>query len=344
MGTASLYFIAMGLASTVTASVLPFLHKILGPIFMDSPGGLKQHASAVPVLGGCAIMLGLTTSLIFIRYTTNFPTGTLHSLRGILCGAAMIFALGLLDDLTKPRGVSIPLKLAVQALATLCLLGYGVHITLFDSPQLSYPLTFLWVLGLTNAFNLLDISDGLCIGQAVICALGLLLITLPAEHIYVNFCACALIGACLAFWPYNHATYYKTFLGDSGSTLLGFLLAALAMGADYSEQSNVGFLAPLLIFTIPIFDTAFVTLIRVTQGKNPLRGSPDHVALRLKQRGYTSKSILCFFLGSGLLFNVLAFVVTQMRTQGALTICSSCLLCCLAFAYYLARIRMPHEK
>ena len=343
MSTASLYLIAMGLAGLVTAGALPLLHRVLGPIFMDPPAGLKKHAHAVPVLGGCAILLGLVASLVFIRYTTHFPTGTLHSLRGILCGAAMIFALGLLDDLTKPRGVSIALKLAVQALAVVCLLGYGVHITLADWPQLSYPLTFLWVLGLTNAFNLLDISDGLCVSQALVCALGLLLIALPAELIYVNFCACALVGACIGFWPYNHAKRLKTFLGDSGSMLLGFLLAALAMGADYSQRSNVGFLAPLLIFAIPIFDTSFVSIIRLCQRKNPLRGSPDHAALRLQYKGLSAFRILTYFFGAGLLLNLLAFTVTQVRPIGALGICAAVLLFALTFAYYLSRIRMPHE-
>ncbi len=340
MNTLVLFAVAFLLAGIVTAGSLPLLHRTIGSLFIDAPYGIKQHKTTVPVLGGCAIMLGLAASLIFIRYTTNFPTGTLHSLRGILCGAAIIFALGVLDDMTKPRGVSIVLKLAIQSLAALCLLGYGVHIELFDSPQLSYPLTFLWVVGLTNAFNLLDISDGLCVGQAVVCSLGLLLITLPGEHLYVNFCACALLGSCIGFWPYNHAQHFKTFLGDSGSTLLGFLLSALAMGADYTQYSNVAFLAPLLIFAVPLFDTGFVSVVRLLQGKNPLRGSPDHAALRLAKLGLSSRSVLYIFLWIGLLFNLLAFTVTQVHCATALTIYGVTLAGWLAAAIFLARIRM----
>ena len=340
MNTLSLYSIALLLACAVAAGSLPFLRRMLGTVFMDPPGGLKTHTHTVPVLGGCAVMLGLTASLIFIRYTTNFPTGTLHSLRGILCGAAMVSALGILDDLTKPRGVTIALKLAVQALATLCLIGYGVHITLEGWPQLSYLLTFLWVIGLTNAFNLLDISDGLCVSQAVICALGLLLITLPGEQIYVNFCACALLGACIGFWPYNHAAKSKTFLGDSGSMLLGFLLAALAMGADYSTHSPVGFLAPLLMFTVPVFDTTFVSIIRLKTGKNPLRASPDHAALRLFKKGLSSRTVLSVFMMAGLIFNGLAFIVTKLQTPAALTVYVFTLVLWLLAGIYLTRIRM----
>ena len=170
--------------------------------------------------------------------------------------------------------------------------------------------------------------------------MGLLLITLPGEKIYVNFCACALLGACLGFWPYNHAQHFKTFLGDSGSTLLGFLLAALAMGADYSTQSPVGFLAPLLIFAIPIFDTSFVSFIRLIQGKNPLRGSPDHAALRLSQKGISNRTILIIFMTAGLIFNMLAWAVTQLQIFAALTIYIAALFIAAVAGFYLARIRI----
>lgn len=339
MNIVSLYLTALLLAAAVTAGSLPLLRRLLGPLFIDAPGGLKRHTHAVPLLGGCGLILGLSVSLIFIRYTTNFPTGTLHSLRGILCGAVIIFALGIWDDLTKPRGVGILFKLFAQSVAALCLVGYGIHISLEGWPALSYGLTFLWVIGLTNAFNLLDIRDGLCTGQAVICALGLLFITLPGEYIYVNFCACALLGACLGFWPYNHRRRSKIFLGDSGSTLLGFLLAALAMAADYSVHSHIGFLAPLLIFSVPLFDTSFVTLTRLAKHKNPLRGSKDHAALRLNKKGFSDKTVLTVFMTAGILFNILAFIVTQLKTPAALAVYTFSLLLWIAAGIYLSAIR-----
>lgn len=192
-------------------------------------------------------ILGTLTALTLIRFTTAFPSGTLHNLRGIFIGGTLIFLLGLADDLNKPKGVSVPVKLLVQALATAALIHYGVSIHAFTSPWIAYPLTFLWVVGLTNAFNLLDIMDGLCVSQAVVCTLGLAVIALPSEYVYVNFAALALLGACLAFWPYNHAKR-KIFLGDSGATFLGFMIAALSIGTGYSERSDWGFLAPLFIW------------------------------------------------------------------------------------------------
>ena len=344
MNTPHFYLLASLLACVVTAVCVPLLRKYAGRFFLDTPGGLKHHQGAIPAVGGGAIMMGLFASLIFIRLTTHFPTGTLHSLRGVLYGAIIIFILGLFDDTHKPAGVSIPIKLAGQIAATLCLIAYGTHLTLLDSAWVSYPLTFLWVVGITNAFNLLDISDGLCTGQAFVCTLGLYIISLPSEYIYVNFGACALAGACAGFWPYNHISHIKTFLGDSGSTLLGFLLAALSMGAGYSEYSYIGFLAPLLILAIPIFDTSFVTLIRLKQGKNPLLASPDHAAIRLAKVGFSPFSVLWIFVGAGIFFNLLAFLVSHTTGLIAGLIFLVALSLLLLAGWLLAIIRIDNEK
>ena len=340
MSEISLYLLSALIACAVTAGSMPLLHHFLAKYFLDVPSGIKKHKHAVPVLGGSAIFLGLSASLIFMRLATHFPTGTLHSLRGVLIGAGIIFLLGLADDLKKPKGLSAPVKLAVQALAAAVLILYGVRITLFNCPQLSYPLTFLWVIGITNAFNLLDIADGLCISQAVICATGLLFITLPTEFTYANFCACAVLGASIGFWPYNHQSKFKTFLGDSGSTLLGFLLAALACGSGYSENSNLGFLAPLLILAVPLFDTAFVALIRILQGKNPLQGSNDHAALRLQKAGVSRYHTLLLFIGAGLFFNILGFAVTQTDECSAAALYFLAFVLLTAAGIFLGQIRM----
>lgn len=305
-----LYLLCAFLSAAVTAGSLPVLRKFLAPFFLDAPGGLKRHKAPVPVLGGTAVFLGVAAGLIFIRLTTNFSSGTLHSLRGVLIGGGLIFALGLADDLRKPAGVSIPVKLAVQALAAAALIYYGVQIAVFPSPWIAWPLSFFWILGVTNAFNLLDIRDGLCVSQAVICTLGMTVIALPSEYIYVNFGAMALLGACLGFWPYNHLKN-KIFLGDSGSTLLGFLIAALAMGTGYSDHCNLGFLAPLLILAVPLYDTLFVMLARMLKGKNPLKGSNDHAPLRLQKLGLSNRRILLVYMAAGLFNNILAFALVQ---------------------------------
>jgi len=320
MNTVVLYPVCAGAAFLLASLALPLLRRFAASAFLDAPGGLKKHAKAVPVLGGSGIFMGVLGSLALIRLTTAFPSGTLHNLRGLFIGGTLIFLMGLADDFKKPKGLSVPVKLFIQALATAALIYYGVAIHAFASPWVSYPLTFLWVVGLTNAFNLLDILDGLCVSQAVVCTLGLAVIALPSEDIYVNFAALATLGACLAFWPYNHADKRKMFLGDSGSNFLGFLIAALSIGTGYCEKSDWGFLAPLFILAVPLFDTAFVTAARLIKGKNPLKGSNDHAALRLKKLGWKTGWILGAFAAAGLTANVFAFTLTHCCVQIALAL------------------------
>ena len=319
MKTFVLYLLCMLTAGVITAVSLPLLRRLSAGKLLDAPGGLKQHRGSVPVLGGSGILIGTLASLVLIRFCTAFPSGTLHNLRGIFIGGACIFALGLVDDFKKPKGVSVATKLLVQALAAGALIYYGVSIHAFTSPWISWPLTFLWVVGLTNAFNLLDIMDGLCVSQAVICTLGLAVIALPSEYVYVNFAALALLGACLAFWPYNHAKR-KIFLGDSGSTFLGFMIAALSIGTGYSERTSWGFLAPLFILAVPLFDTAFVSLARILKHKNPLKGSNDHIALRLKKLHWKSPFIFFFFAAAGLFFHIMAFTLPHCCVEIALAL------------------------
>lgn len=304
-------FLAFAVAWVVTRLSLPVLARYTGKYLLDAPGGLKHHAAAVPVLGGCGIFIGMTAALVCIRLTTNFPSGTLHSLRGIIWGGLIIFTMGLLDDLRKPQGLPVWIKLLLQGLATACLIYYGILVRFIEIPWISFPITFLWVVGLTNAFNLLDILDGLCTTQAMVCTLGLAVIALPSEFIYVNFAALALLGAGAAFLPFNFSVSHKLFLGDSGSNLLGFLIAALCLGTGYSQTSSWGFLAPLLIVAVPLADVAFVSVARVLQGKNPLKGSDDHAALRLKKTGWSSGRVVGVFAAVAVGCNALGFVVTR---------------------------------
>ncbi len=316
-----LYLITFICAATVTTGCLPVARRFLGNLLTDTPGGLKQHVTAVPMLGGCVIFAGVLTSLLFIRFITNFPTGTLHSLRGILGAGTLIFALGLLDDIRKPKGLPIWLRLTVQALAAALLVFYGIYVQIFPQAWLNYLLSFLWLLGLTNAFNLLDIADGLCVSQALICAGGLLLIALPGELWYVNFAAVALLGACLAFWPHNHIKP-KIFLGDSGATFLGFMIAALSMGTQYSQQNPYGYAAPLFIAAVPLADTVYVSMARLLQGKNPLRGSADHLALRLtRQKHFSPLSVLLLFALTAAACSGLAYLVTQLTPPHTQALC-----------------------
>ena len=330
-----LYLLSFVTAFIVTALTLPCLRYAFSNKLADKPGGLKTHQETVPTVGGSGILIGIVCSLVLIRFCTDFPTGTLHNLRGILLGSLLIFSMGLWDDLTKPSGLPIWTKLLFQAVATGALIYYGVLIEAFETRWIAWPLTFLWVVGLTNAFNLLDIQNGLCVTQAIVCTAGLTLITLPREYIYVNFAALAVLGSSLAFWPHNYSQKRRIFLGDSGSNLLGFLIAALSLGYGYSTHSTCGFLAPLLMLAIPLFDTALVCLARVLKGRNPLKGSNDHAALRLKAKGWKNHQIILAFVLGGLCCNFAAFLLTRSSWMTACFLFGITLVAALFLTYKL---------
>ncbi len=296
----NLYLLSLLCAAIITAAALPVLRKITKNILKDTPTAVKDHKGIISTAGGTAVALGFFASLALVRFLTDFPTGTLRNLRGLFIGGAIIYTLGIIDDIKKPKGLSPYLRLVFQAVAACALIRYGIYIQ-FTAQPLGYILTVLWVVGLTNAFNLIDIMDGLAVSQALLAAAAFAVISLPSEFIYVNFAACALLGAALAFWPFNHSTKFKTFLGDGGSTLLGFLLAAIALGTSYSEVNPLAVYAPLLILALPVFNTLFVSAVRLSKGINPLHATPDHYPLRLKKVGLkpcmiVALSALCAFL------------------------------------------------
>lgn len=286
---------------------------------MDNPAGLKKHSAPVPLTGGFAVGAGFAFALILIRFLTSFPTGTLRTLRGLFLGGAVIFILGLIDDIKKPGGLPVWVKLLGQVLAACALIAYGVKIEVFG-PVWGGVITVLWVVGITNAFNLLDIRDGLSGGTGLVCGFFFFIVTLPSEQLYVNFAACALFGALLGFLPYNMSDKKKIFLGDSGSMFLGFIMAALAMGGQYSGKNPAGWGAPLLILAVPLFDTAFVSLARILKKKNPLRASNDHIAMRLEKMGLSSKASVNLIVFASIIYGVLALLAVNLGPKWALFI------------------------
>ena len=184
--TLNFFALAFALSFGLTFVLTPVFCKSLGKYLKDTPTALKNHQGIVPLVGGISIMFSFLASLTIIRFTTNFPTGTLRNLRGIFLGTVIIFILGLIDDIRKPKGLSAVTRLIFQALAAGCLIYFNVKIQFVPEPWGAL-LTILWVCGLTNAFNLLDIQDGLAVSQALLASLAFLFISLPSENIYVNF-------------------------------------------------------------------------------------------------------------------------------------------------------------
>ena len=225
-----LYFIAIPTAFPISFILTPIVRALaLRFGWVDAPSSsVKTHKVTTPSLGGVAIFAGFAGTLLLLRFMTQFPTGTLRSLRGLLVGGALVFLLGIVDDLKKPAGLHFKPKFLVQGLAAVVLMSFDLQIHFIAPDYLAKLLTFFWVVGITNAFNIIDIMDGLSASQAAIAAAGFLMISLPSEALYVNFASAALAGAALGFIPWNMSSKKKIFMGDSGSLFLGFMLASVS--------------------------------------------------------------------------------------------------------------------
>jgi UDP-GlcNAc:undecaprenyl-phosphate GlcNAc-1-phosphate transferase len=288
---------------------------------LDTPGSaVKTHKEPTPVFGGVAIYLGFMATMLLLRMTTNVPTGTLYSLRALVLGGSLVFMLGLLDDLKRPEGLDYKPKFIVQILAAALLIVFGLRIRFLQPAYVAYAVTVVWVVGVTNAFNIVDIMDGLSASQAAVAALGFLMIALPSEELYVNFASAALAGAALGFLPWNLSSKRKIFMGDSGSLLIGFLLAGISLGTRYSDVNDAGVFAPLLILFVPAFDTFFVSLLRLNKGKSPFLGSRDHFALRLEKMGFTRGQVVLMAAAAAGFLGFCAFLVTQLPLSGAVVV------------------------
>lgn len=337
-----LYLAAILIAAAVSALLTPLVRDMAAAQgWLDAPSTrIKTHRAPTPSLGGVAIWTAFSATLVAMRFMTQFPTGTLRSLRGILMGGGLVFLLGVIDDLHKPRGLDFKIKFAVQILAAALLTYFGIRIRFITPDYLAVALTILWVVGITNAFNIIDIMDGLSASQASLAALAFLCIALPSEHVYVNFASAALLGAALGFLPWNLSERRKIFMGDSGSLCLGFVLAAVSLGTEYSQVNPSGVYAPLFILLVPIYDTLFVMVVRMLQGRSPFLGSKDHFALRLEAIGLSRRQVVwAAALASGLL-SVCATIITAVSLPWAMVIYALiCAEICL-LSRRLYRIRM----
>ena len=242
---------------------------------VDRPdGNLKHQREPVPYLGGVAVFIAY---LLALGVVVSFDT----LLLGLLLAGTLTLLVGLIDDF----GVLTPLaKLTGQGVAVFVLLRSGAVIELVDvPPALRWPLAALWILAVCNAFNLLDVMDGLAGGVGALIALALGVAATIAGQVPEAAAAFALAGALAGFLVFNvHPA--RIYLGDAGSLAVGITLGALALAIPWSDRSPAGFLAPLVILAVPLADTAYVTVLRARAGKPFWHGSPDHFPLRLRRR------------------------------------------------------------
>jgi UDP-GlcNAc:undecaprenyl-phosphate GlcNAc-1-phosphate transferase len=335
-----LYAAAILLSFFIAFLITPIV-RITAIVFgwLDAPSSsIKTHTMPTPAIGGVAIYISYVVTLLLMRFWTRFPTGTLHNLRVLIIGGTIVFAGGIFDDLKKPKGLDYRLKFLIEFAAAAVLMFGGLRIRFIYPTYLAGILTLIWIVGITNAFNIIDIMDGLSASQAAIAAMGFLVISLPSEALYVNFASAALIGAAIGFLPWNFSKKRKIFMGDSGSLLLGFLLAGVSLGTRYSDVNPAGVYAPLLILLVPIYDTLFVMVLRLMKGKSPFLGSKDHFALRLEKMGYSRAQVVLIAACMAGFLGFCAFLATQLSLPWAIFLYVAILVPILMLSRALTRV------
>lgn len=264
---------------------------------VDRPNARKIHRVVKPLLGGLAIYVAFIGVLLGWMLLVPPDPDLRLQLQGLIFGATFILGVGLYDDI---KGLSVRDKFIGQIIAAIILYSTGTQVVLFiGSPVVAFALTVLWVVAITNSFNLLDNMDGLSAGVAVIATWSFFLVFVGQSQVELAVVACILGGACLGFLRYNFPPA-RIFMGDAGSMLLGFILAALAVMGNYlkvSRLTHLPVIIPFLILSIPIFDTLSVMVLRRLAGISIFTADRRHFSHRLVNLGMTIKqAVLTIYL------------------------------------------------
>ena len=330
--------VAMVVSFLMTPVVRSFAYKV-GAI--DVPRDARRmHKVPIPRLGGLAIFSGfMISTLLFVSMTPE--------MKSVLLGAVVIVVLGVIDD-----SMALPalLKFVVQIGAALIPSLHGVTIRVFSNPNifsddlywnlgnLSVPLTVLWIVAVTNSVNLIDGLDGLANGVSTISASTMLVIALLLGETDVSLVLAALVGACMGFMPYN-LNPAKMFMGDTGATFLGFILATMSIQGLFKYYAVISFVVPFLILGLPIFDTAFAFFRRLSHGQSPMQADRGHIHHRLIDMGLNQKQAVATLYVISAILGLSAVVLTTGGEQRAMLLFAAL---CIAGAV-AARLVFPQE-
>lgn len=332
------FSMAFAISLALTPAVTSLAYKI-GAI--DVPKDKRRvHKKPIPRLGGLAIYYGFLISVLFFCNIDK-------QLIGIIGGSLLIVGVGILDDVMQLRA---SVKFIVQIIAALIVVFCDVRIKAISMPipmveggilslgVFSVPITVLWIVGVTNAVNLIDGLDGLAVGISSIATFSLFFIAILAGEPVVAILAAALAGSCLGFLPYNFNPA-KIFMGDTGSTFLGYMLSIICIQGLFKGYVIISFIVPFLILGLPIFDTAYAILRRI-KNKKPIM-SPDrgHLHHRLIDMGLSQKQTVAIMYVISMLLGLSAvMVVGQGAYTGIILIATA-----MIFTFFGGKIFLEHK-
>ena len=272
--------------------------------FIDQPNQRKVHGVAIPLMGGVAICGAVLGALFLCGHHY------VQELFGILSAAFLLFVVGLIDD---RRHLPCSVRLAVQTTVAVYLYFNGVQVRLHWLPDsVNCLLTLLWLVGITNASNLLDNMDGLNGGISAIAAAFFTVMAALHGQFMVASLSAAVLGACIGFLVFNSRPA-SIFMGDAGSLFLGLLLAVIGIKLRFPDNVNmVTWMVPVLVMGIPIFDTTLVFVSRLRRGLNPLTAAgKDHTSHRLVDHGFSHLRAVIILYGGAIVCGMLGWWVLK---------------------------------
>ena len=301
------------LAFIVSYVMVPQVKKFAESIgAIDKPNPRRINKEPVPRMGGIAIFCGFMLSALLFAELTD-------QVKGILAGCALIAVMGGLDDVFN---LNAWVKLTAQIGAAIICVSCGVVLdgltnflgsgeTVYYSQWVSGLITVLWIVGCTNAINLIDGLDGLAVGMSAISAGTLFVISLGVETATANVSVLllCLIGACVGFWPYNKHPA-KIFMGDVGSQMLGFLLGTISIIGIFKMHALVTMLVPFMAMAVPLADTAYAFIRRVVKGQSPFHPDRGHLHHRLLALGLSQKQAVAVMYGISAVLGLSAVLMT----------------------------------
>lgn len=328
--------------NSLIALIIPFFTVVLvTPLIIvfakktgiiSLPQADRWHSRPTALLGGIGIFIGVVSGVIWLGLL-----GSIHS--GLVFGAVLIFVSGLYDDV---KGLRPYVKLVIHIIAAVLVMSSGVFVGKGFLPgYIAIPITLLWVVGITNAMNLLDNMDGLCTGISGIIGLFLGINFLLNDQSMLSLLSFSVSGAAFGFLIYNFSPA-RIFMGDSGSLVLGFILSAVALMGTYETKSplllSLG--VPLLVMSLPIFDTTLVTVGRKYLNRPISQGGKDHTSHRLIALGYSERKSLLVMYGVAILGGGIAIGLTYLNLSISLLLVVMSLILFVGTGAFFSRIKV----
>ena len=305
----------------------------------------RMHKKPTPRIGGLAIIFGFTVATLCFAQPSR-------QLYGTLAGAAIIAVMGVIDDC---KNLPAKLKFVIQIIAALVVVFAGdIKIDVFTNPNflsdnpywvlpewLSVTLTVIWIVFITNAVNFIDGLDGLAAGVSAIMSISLVFISIRVGEYSIAILGIALMGSCFGFLPFNFNPA-KIFMGDTGSTFLGFMLATLSIQGVFKSYAVISFAVPLLILGLPLFDALFAMIRRILRGQSPMTADRGHLHHRLVDMGFSQKqTVFILYAISGVL-GITAVLLAESGVLRALLLVI-CVLILLLIGSMLGKNSYGHQ-